>query len=206
MKHALFCFCLTASVSLTAGGEFKNLLAVDSLEGWESIGKAKWTVNKGILMGSQDGDAKRWGYLQTKRKYKNFELRLDFKIDEHGKYNSGVYLRKPRDRKTGRAYQVNIGRGAAGEPVGLYLNDWLAKGDKHDKIRIPLKWNELRILIVDNRIQVWLNKKQIVDYTDENPEKYLLEPGFIAFQTYGAEGHSGWVKFRNIRLKDLSKE
>ena len=41
MKHALFCFCLTASVSLTAGGEFKNLLAVDSLEGGESIGKAK---------------------------------------------------------------------------------------------------------------------------------------------------------------------
>ena len=180
-------------MSLTAGGEFKNLLAVD-------------TVNKGILMGSQDGDAKRWGFLQTKRKYKNFELRLDFKIDEHGKYNSGVYLRKPEDRKTGRAYQVNIGRGAAGEPVGLYLNDWLAKGDEHDKIRIPLKWNELRILIVDNRIQVWLNKKQIVDFTDENPEKYLLEPGFIAFQTYGAEGHSGWVKFRNIRLKDLSKE
>ena len=181
MKHALFCFCLTASVSLTAGGEFKNLLAVDSLEGWESIGKAKWTVNKGILMGSQDGDAKRWGYLQTKRKYKNFELRLDFKIDEHGKYNSGVYLRIPRDRKTGRAYQVNIGRGAAGEPVGLYLNDWLAKGDEHDKIRIPLKWNELRILIVDNRIQVWLNKKQIVDYTDENPENPSLNRASLPF-------------------------
>jgi len=205
MKHALFCFCLTVSVSLTARAEFKNLLSVDSLEGWESIGKAKWTVNKGILSGGQDGDAKRWGFFQTKRKYKNFELRLDFKIDEHGKYNSGVYLRKPEDRKTGRAYQVNIGRGAAGEPVGLYLNDWLAKGDEHDKIRIPLKWNELRIMIVYNRIQVWLNKKQIVDFTDENPEKYLLEPGLIAFQTYGAEGHSGWVKFRNIRLKDLSK-
>ena len=88
----IFCFCLTASVSLTARTEFKNLLAVDSLEGWESIGMAKWTVNKGILTGGQNGDAKRWGYLQTKRKYKNFELRLDFKIDEHGKYNSGIYL------------------------------------------------------------------------------------------------------------------
>ena len=100
---------------------------------------------------------------------------------------------------------MNIGRGVAGEPVGLYLNDWLAKGDEDDKIRIPLKWNGLRILIVDNRIQVWLNKKQIVDFTDENPEHYLLKPGYIAFQTYGAEGHSGWVKFRKIRLKDLSK-
>ena len=93
-----------------------------------------------------------------------------------------------------------------GEPVGLYLNDWLAKGDENDKIRIPLKWNELRILIVDNRIQVWLNKKQIVDFTDKKPDPYLLEAGFIAFQTYGAEGHSGWVKFRNIRLKNVSEE
>ena len=95
----IFCFCLTASVGLTARAEFKNILAVDSLEGWESIGMAKWTVNKGILTGGQNGDSKRWGYLQTKRKYKNFELQLDFKIDEYGKYNSGVYLLNPRTEK-----------------------------------------------------------------------------------------------------------
>ena len=73
---SVVCFCLTASVTLTTGAEFKNLLAEDSLEGWESIGKAKWTVNKGILTGGQDGDPKRWGYLQTKRKYKNLILPL----------------------------------------------------------------------------------------------------------------------------------
>jgi len=194
-----------ASVSLGASTEFKDLLTMDSLEGWESEGSAKWTVNKGILIGGQEGDPKRWGIIQTKRKYLDFELRLEFKIDEHGKYNSGVYLRRPKDRKTGRAYQVNIGRGASGEPVGLFLDDWLAKGDADDKIRLPLKWNSLRILIVNSRIQVWLNKKQIVDFTDKNPKPYLLEPGSIAFQTYGAEGHSGWVKFRNILVRDLSK-
>ena len=206
MRVLILVSALLSLGSLSGGAEKIVLFDGQSLEGWDSVGSAKWRVENGAIVGGQDGDPRKSGILMTKRLFKDFELELEFKIDEHGKYNSGVYLRKPRDRKTGRAYQVNIGRGAAGESVGLYLNDWLAKGDEHDKIRIPLKWNELRILIFDNRIQVWLNKKQIVDYTDENPEKYLLEPGFIAFQTYGAEEHSGWVKFRNIRLKDLSKE
>ena len=130
---------------------------------------------------------------------------LEFKIDEHGKYNSGVYLRRPSSGKKGKAYQVNIGRGASGEPIGLYLNDWLSKGDEQDKIRIPLKWNKLHIRIIKSRIQVWLNKKEIVNFNHKDAKPYLLEPGTIALQTYGAEGHSGWVKFRKLKIKDLSK-
>jgi len=25
----------------------------------------------------------------------------------------------------------------------------------------------------------------------------------LALQTYGAEGHAGWVKFRNLRIREL---
>ena len=196
---------LIASHGAGADTEFKSLLAADTLDGWETIGPAKWRVTKGELVTGQDGDPKRWGMLQTKSKYRDFELKLDFKIDEYGKYNSGVYLRQPTERGVGRPYQVNIGRGVAGEPVGLHLDDWLAKGDEHDKIRRALKWNSLRIRIVESHIEVWLNGKQIVDFTHENPKPYLLKAGPIALQTYGAEGHSGWVKFRNMQLKDLSK-
>jgi hypothetical protein len=188
-----------------ADTEFKSLLAADTLDSWETIGPAKWRVTKGELVTGQGGDPKRWGMLQTKSKYRDFELKLDFKIDEYGKYNSGVYLRQPTERGVGRPYQVNIGRGVAGEPVGLHLDDWLAKGDEHDKIRRALKWNSLRIRIVESHIEVWLNGKQIVDFTHENPKPYLLKAGPIALQTYGAEGHSGWVRFRNMQLKDLSK-
>ena len=105
----------------------------------------------------------------------------------------------------GIGFQCNIGRGVAGEPVGLHLDDWLAKGDEHDKIRRALKWNSLRIRIVESHIEVWLNGKQIVDFTNENPKTYLLKAVSIALQNYGAEAHSGWVKFRNMQLKDLSK-
>ena len=199
----LICFSFSTIVGLGANSKFKPLFTGDSLADWESVGPAKWTLKNGTLVTGQDGDPKRWGMLQSKKQYLDVELKLEFKIDEHGKYNSGVYLRKPTNNKKGRAYQINIGRGTSGEPVGLYLNSWLAKGDENDKIRIPLKWNSLRIRIVKSQIQIWLNKKEIVNFKHKNPKPYLLEPGAIAFQTYGADGHSGWVKFRKIQIKNL---
>ena len=35
------------------------------------------------------------------------------------------------------------------------------------------------------------------------PDPKALRPGSISFQTYGAEGHAGWVKFRNVRVREL---
>ena len=46
-------------------------------------------------------------------------------------------------------------------------------------------------------------RQKVVDYTDTNPPEKFLQKGVIAFQTYGAEGHAGWVKFRNIRVRPL---
>ena len=125
-------------------------------------------------------------------------------IDEHDKYNSGIYFRRSKTKRLGRPYQLNLGRGAAGEYVGLYLNDWLDKGDEKDEIRKPRQWNKVRLLVVGNRIRAWLNDQPIVDYLDPKPRPDLKEAGSIAFQTYGAEGHAGWIKFRNLKLIDLS--
>ena len=87
--------------------------------------------------------------------------------------------------------------------MGLYLNEWLDKGDEHDRVRKPLAWNRLRIVARGPHIVVDLNGVKIVDYVDPNPAAHLLEPGVIALQTYGAEGHAGWVKFRGVRVREL---
>lgn len=174
-----------------------------SLENWTAVGSAKWRVEDEVLVGGQDGDPKRSGLLHTKAVFQDFDLELEFMIDEHGKYNSGVYLRNTPGEKRRTGYQINLGRGAADEPVGLYLNEWLDKGDAEDKIRKPLAWNHLRIRARGPHIEAWLNQTKIVDYEDPKPTPELLQAGTIAFQTYGAEGHSGWVKFRKITLKRL---
>ncbi len=173
------------------------------LTGWRSVGSAVWRVEDGIIVGGQDGDPKRSGLIATIDAFQDFELELDFMIDEHGKYNSGVYLRNDPGTAARTGYQVNIGRGAAGEYVGLHLKDWLSKGDERDTIRKPLAWNALRIAARGGHIVVHLNGVKIVDYTDPNPDAKLLQRGVIGFQTYGAEGHAGWVKFRNIRVREM---
>ena len=173
------------------------------LSGWTSVGSAKWEVSDGIIKGGQNGNPSKSGVLWTNEIFKDFDLSLEFKIDEHGKYNSGVYFRKSKTKPLGRPYQINIGRGAAGEPIGLHIDDWLDKGDEKDEFRKPLKWNSLRILAIGPAIKTWLNGNLIVDYKDPSPRKDLLEAGMIGFQTYGAEGHAGWIHFRNISIKKI---
>ena len=199
MRSVLF---LALAGCVTGSG--KPLFNGHDLDGWIPVGSAEWRVEEGVIVGGQDGNPKRSGLLTTKKAYRDFELQLEFMIDEHGKYNSGVYLRN--DRGTGRrsGYQVNIGRGAAGEYCGgIYTDRWLAKGDEKDTIRKKLEWNTLRIRAVGAHVRVDLNGKRVVDFTDPDPTPKLLQRGVIGFQTYGAEGHAGWVKFRNIRIREL---
>lgn len=198
----LLIFFFTGSI---LHSEELSLFPSNSLDDWTTVGGAKWSYQNGTLSGGQDGDPKRSGLLLSKAKFQDFDLSLDFKIDEHGKYNSGIYLRYHLEQK-GDRLQVNIGRGAADEPVGLYLSDWLDKGDEKDEIRKPKVWNSLRIKALGSHIQVWLNGKKIVDFKDAKRLSNYLTPGQLAFQTYGAEGHAGWVKFRRMKIKPLNQK
>jgi hypothetical protein len=196
-------FALTFATDGTAG-EWRSLLENNDLAQWSQNGSAQWKVVDGVIVGGQDGDPKRSGLLATKDQFKDFELELEFMIDEHGKYNSGVYLRNDPGTAGRTGYQVNIGRGAAEEfCAGIYTDHWLAKGDEHDTIRKKLDWNKLRIRAVGPHIEVTLNENKVADFTDPAPTAKLLQRGVIGLQTYGAEGHAGWVKFRAIRIRTL---
>jgi hypothetical protein len=196
--------CLTPAFCDGAKHNLVQIFNGNDLSQWEQAGKAEWRVEDGVIVGGQDGDPKRSGILISKGSYKDFDLRLEYKIDEHGKYNSGIYFRRSKTKRLGSPYQLNLGRGLAGEYVGLFLDDWLDKGDDKDEIRKPRQWNKVRLLVVGNRIRAWLNDQPIVDYTDLKPRVDLQAAGSIAFQTYGAEGHAGWIKFRDLTLIDLS--
>jgi len=196
---------LTLLAPLAAGGKVIDLLEGGALHQWEAFGKAEWKVNDGVLEGGQGGDPKRSGVLVTKDTFLNFDLRFEYLIDEHGKYNSGVYFRrgKTKEDRKGPSYQLNLGRGKAGEFVGLFLDRWLDKGDEEDSIRKPKEWNKVRLLVVGPKIKAWLNDERIVEYVDPDPRPDLARAGTIALQTYGAEGHAGWVKFRKLSIKRI---
>jgi hypothetical protein len=188
----------------TLSSEWRELFNGADLSLWSPIGAAVWRVENGVIVGGQDGDPKRSGLLTTKEQFKDFELQLDFMIDEHGKYNSGVYLRNDAGTARRTGYQVNIGRAAVEEFCGgIFTDKWLAKGDENDSVRKKLAWNTLHILAKGAHLEVTLNGVQIVKYTDPNPADKFLQKGVIGLQTYGAEGYAGWVKFRKIRVREL---
>src|SRR6185503_332920 len=164
-----------------AASEWRSLFAGKDLSNWPTVGNAQWRVEKGIIVGGQDGDPKKSGLLMTKDQFTDFEIELEFMIDEHGKYNSGVYLRQEPGKGGRSGYQVNIGRGQAQEyTAGIFTDHWLAKGDEHDKIRKPLDWNSLRIRAEGGHIVVHLNGVKVSDYDDPNPAERFLKPGAIA--------------------------
>lgn len=203
-KLLLICLLVFSAAAFAEEASWRSLFNGRDLTGWQALGSARWRVEDGVIVGGQEGDPSRSGLLATTESFKDFELELEFMIDEHGKYNSGVYLRNEPGKAGRTGYQVNIGRGTAEEYCGgIFTDRWLARGDEDDSIRRKLEWNQLRIRAEGAHITVWLNGQKVSDFRDPDPPPAWLEPGAIAFQTYGAEGHSGWVKFRHIRLRPL---
>ena len=58
------------------------------LTGWEPVGAEKWVVEDGVIHGY--AVSKAYGYLQTAKDYKDFQLSLRFKCVGNG--NSGVFF------------------------------------------------------------------------------------------------------------------
>lgn len=61
-------------------------------------------------------------------------------------------------------------------------------------------WNDVVIIARGNRIQHFLNGRQVIDFTDESPELALKE-GILAVQLHA--GKPMWAEFKNVRLKQL---
>jgi hypothetical protein len=197
------------SAAESPGPGWTSLFNGKDLDGWVVNGSAAWRVEDGVIAGGQDGDPKRAGTLATRAMYQDFELVLDFLIDEHGKYNSGIYIRNDPGTSGQTTYQINIGRGVAGEYCGgvvIRKNrgiEWLSKGDEKDEIRKPRAWNSMRVLAKGAHLVVDLNGVTIVDVVDPAPPARSLQKGVIGLQTYGAEDHAGFVKFRNLKIREL---
>ena len=62
------------------------------------------------------------------------------------------------------------------------------------------EWNDIVIIAKGNHIQHYLNRKLVVDFTDNHPELALLD-GQLALQLHA--GKPMWVEFKDIRFKEI---
>lgn len=173
------------------------------LTGWTKIGKESWTVEDGVIHGR--GLTKDYGYLETEKTYKDFQMSLQFKCEGDG--NSGVFFHT--DFKPGTAdvtsggmqFEVDctIGRHTA----GVYAEDgreWIVWPAAENETVVRLgEWNEYLVEVNGNRYRSRLNGVQMVDFTDPKPASF---DGHIALQLHA--GGRGNMKFRNIMIRDLS--
>lgn len=158
--------------------------------------RSHWTVSNGELCFDGKGEN-----LCTVKKYGDFELYVDWKIDRGG--DSGIYLRgTPQVQIWDTSFEPYFSNGSQKGSGGIWNNQ------KHPRFPLvhadkPLgEWNAFRIRMQGQKVSVWLNGQLVVDnVTFENtwePDKPIYESDSIELQS-----HETPLRFRNIYVKEL---
>ena len=162
-----------------------------------------WKVKDGAVVGgSLDKNVPHNTFITTEKRYKNFELTLQVKVD--GKRpNAGIQIRSERikDHHEMIGYQADVGPGYWGR---LYDESRRRKflapfATKAGAMEIKEGWNDYKIRCEGKRIRMWINGILTCDYTEKD-ESIPLE-GFIALQAHS--GPPFEVGYRKIVIKKL---
>ncbi len=168
------------------------------LSGWKIYGTEKWYVEDGLLI-CESGPDEEYGYLATKKSYKDFELTVDFKQEANG--NSGVFFRSYIEgtRITGWQAEVAPPGHNTGGIYESYGRGWLIQPDpEKDKALHMGEWNTMTIKAVGDQVTTWLNGEMMIDFEDE---KIGAAEGSIALQIHSGGGIK--VLWRNLNIKEL---
>jgi hypothetical protein len=198
---------------------YKLLFNGSTTYGWHIYngkGPGAWGVKNGALQ--LDTGAQGQGDLVTDKEYKNYELKLDWKIDKGG--NSGVIFSVHEDTSlaytflTGMEMQVLDDKEAEDNKQPDHL-----AGSLYDMIAPahPAKpageWNSIIIRKLDGHLTFYMNGQKVVDVQMGSPEwnevykksKFTRWKSFATYQTghIALQDHGAIVAFRNIRIKQL---
>ena len=174
------------------------------LTGWRTTGN--WIVEEGgvVALHPRPGE-KGWqrydAYLTTERKYRDFILDLEFRIEKEG--NSGVFLRvgDPTSQvKTGFEVQILDTHGKP-DPGNHDCGGVIGAAAPSKNMAKPAgEWNRYVITCRGNRLQVEFNGERTIDLElDKSAIKDRPPEGHIGFQD---EARPVW--YRNVRIKELS--
>jgi HEAT repeat protein len=158
----------------------------------DEVMRAHWRVENGVLVFDGKGES-----LCTVKDYADFEMLVDWKIEKGG--DSGIYLRG--------SPQVQIWDPAA-NPVGsggLYNNQKGASKPLEAADRPVGEWNTFRIIMIGDRVTVYLNDTMVVNNTVlENyweRDKPIYPVGQLELQAHG-----NVLYFKNIYVREIPRD
>ena len=192
-----FIVCL-ALAQPSAGDQpgFVPLFDGKTLDGWHTLPGGNWEFKDGVLVGTSEKSEKRHGLLVSDKQYKDFTVRLKFKVV---KGNSGFYFRGEKvDKFYGiDGFQAEID--LSDNVGGLYETGgrcWVAKPtpEQTKKCHKRGQWNQMTVSAHGRHIVVHLTGVKIADLKDD-PGR--LE-GHLALQLHGnTDMH---VEFKDVEI------
>lgn len=193
---------------------FSLLFDGKTLDGWDctEAGSKGWALDNGAILHNLQGG----GYLYTKERFGDFELKIDFMVD-HGT-NSGVFFRWDRlgnPVQTGIEMQVldSAGHNPPDKHDCGAIYDVLAPSE--NAMKPALEWNTAIIKCRDSFVSVTLNGKSIIrtDLSkykqphrniDGTRNKFRTPYADMPREGYiGLQSHTGKVWYKNIRVRKL---
>jgi WD40 repeat protein len=197
---------------------FHSLFNGRDLAGWKVDGSdsSGWRVEGGEIValgeGFQNSD-----FLLSDRDYENVVLRFEFKVGRDA--NSGVGIRAvPGERVDGRPRNLEVqihdeeGLPAGqGEPTGSLF--WSNGGPFMRPAKMPQlkprgEWNTMEVEVRGRLIRSAVNSQDVLR---ANLQPLIMNPRVLAgvYRDRGRVGlqrHTGEVRFRNIRIKELAPQ
>jgi serine/threonine protein kinase len=173
-----------------------------------------WRVEDGDLVVNGTGDYRKLGWLLSDRRFSDFILRFEFQLSKGA--NSGVALRAESGDRVGSLPvhpEVSLldtdneleQTGTFQWSNSLRIQDWLPF-DRPSNLNPAGSWNEMEIEQRGSTLRVAINDREVLK-TDlgklaNNPQALPglnRRSGRIGFQA-----HTGTVRFRRVRIRELS--
>jgi hypothetical protein len=224
---------LAQSVNSLTGAEKKDgwvlLFNGANFDGWRACNgttmPANWVIEDGAMKvftaeGKKPGQGAGGDILYGARKFRNFELSIDWKTEKAG--NSGIFFNVREVPGKAIYYaapevQVLDNVDATDNKIPSHL-----AGSLYDMLPADPKtvkpagtWNTIVIRVKDGKVTHTQNGTKVVEYTLWTPEwdklvensKFKTFPGFtegIAREGYvGLQDHGYAIWFRNVKIREL---
>jgi hypothetical protein len=152
------------------------------------------------------------GTLHTRRTFRNFVVRLEFRLPPAG--NNGLAIRYPGTGDPAYAGMTELQVLDDGNPKYAALDPRQAHGSAYGMVaatRGHLKpigeWNQQEVTVVGSTIKVVLNGATILDADLATVTSFMADtphPGKDRTEGhFGFAGHNDPVAFRNVRIREL---
>ena len=207
------------ATGIPAHFEGTRLFNGKDFEGWEGndgeYSMAHFRIEKRAIVGGNiNKDLEHNQFIRTTRKYKNFELRLKYKVKASDEsYNGGIQFRSVPCTIPGRSFEMV---GYQADIISWKQGALYDEQRRWDFLGMPTgvpqnykadQWNDLIIRCEGSRIRIWLNGVKTTDYI----EPYIDEPfegigtinqeGHIALQIH--EGKACEVWYKDIEIEEI---